>query len=277
MGNDTATTVKPNELQGKITAVTVKVGNQPVQKPVQNGFGNLTMTTYLPVTISQTIDLSGENNNSSSNNNITAATIKPGSFLRLYPVYPSWEGKVLIENKYSILDKDRKPIEFRGFNFDTLLLLNATCDEPFPSRINYNDTLTSEDKGVIIQNTTKPVPSSINYGNSISITFEKQQLLPNSKIYYIDEGWGIVPANYAEKISSISNQPAHNGAGNKEVAGKYHLSFVSFYNTTTELPKSASILSSHQVACTLNSNNQNYNFPQQVFVYDIWFEMKNGG
>jgi len=210
-GNNT-TAVKPEELQAKITAVNVKVDEQPAQVSVHLADGNRTMIiAYLPVTISRTIDLSGVNNSNS------ATTIERGSFLRLYPTQLSSTGQTLVQHKYSILDKNGKPLEFRGYRPDTHPLTNATCNEPFPSRV-------INGGGIIVENTTKPVPSYFTYDDDMNVTFEKQQLLPNSKIYYVDEEWGI------EKMNNSGEIP--NGAGNKEIAGKYNLGFISFHNTT---------------------------------------------
>jgi hypothetical protein len=113
------------------------------------------------------------------------------------------------------------------------------------------------------------------FDNSVSLTSGLPANVARIGTFYLRQtGAGIVPANYPNVYPSL------NGAGNTQVAGVYHLTLDTFYNSTTvQLPKSSVTKSIQKESCAMKplSSIDTGDLPQNIFsriyVYDVWFEM----
>lgn len=236
---------------GEGTTLTVEIRGEPQQSLVQTGQANSLMTTYLPVKLTQTINLTGPTEN-----------------MTLYPIFADWDG-IIREGESSIIVENDDSVSYSGFGTAVLHLVNATCTEPYFVQV--NDSGGSEDGGVPFEKTQAPVSSIIPWGDTFGVRFGEQV---SGTIYYT-QAYGIVPADYNNNNDDTAR---NNGAGNQEISGEYHLSFASLYPATIDLPEQATMTSSIEISCAINNDSTHvskFEFPR-IFVYDIRFEMPAG-
>lgn len=227
--------------------LTVDVG-EPRQGSMETGLASSLTTKYLLVNMTQTINLAG-----------------PTAELTLYPIFADWDGIIRGAIHNSIVDGNNNRVPYSGSGRDVLHGVNATCTEPYFVQI--KDIAGSEDGS--IEKTNAPVSSIIYWGDTFDVHFDRPA---TGTIYYTQSGYGIVPADYNDNIAR------NNGAGNQELLGAYHLSFVSFYPATINLPEQAATNSSLEIVCTINDDSthvQKSEFPR-IFVYDVRFELPAG-
>lgn len=235
-----------NEVQDKIT-VSVSVGGEPLQSEVQSGMGSSLVTRYLPVSITQTINLGGPTDN-----------------ITIYPVFADWDGIVRANLGTSIVDENGNNVASDGVGLLSLHGVHAVCSEPYPIMLT-SDMLA--DNGLQYVNATEPVSSSIPWGDIVYVSFNKTQ----SGIIRYTEGYGIAPAGYNDSNDSTYRS---NGAGNQEILGEYHLSFTSFYPATAiSLPERADAMSFLEAKCTITEDSPHVQISEMpyIYVYDVWF------
>lgn len=246
-------TLPPNENKREMEAapVVVDVGGEPLQSEVQTGMGGSLMTKYLPINITQVINLP-----------------QPIKNTTIYQIFTDWDGIVRPDNniKWLMHDENKKSVSFDGYQTLALYAVNATCIEPYFVQVLGSDL--GED-GIQLGNTTTATPSRIAWGNIIQGSFAEPQ---DGTIYFTQAGYGIVPADYN---NNNDNTYRNNGAGNQQLSGTYHLSFTSFYTAKINLPEKATLTSFKEVTCSISEDSihiQKSKFPN-IFVYDVWFRI----
>lgn len=254
VGDQSAVSYAANEAKIPNVSLTIHVEG-PKTAPVQSGKGGLIMTTYLPVNITQTINLSG-----------------PAQNLTLYPIFERWDGVVRTENlRSALVDSNQDAIPRKeGITVPALLHgVNATCMSG-NYFVNVTNSAGFENGGVRLENTTKPVSSWIAWGGPDIAVFIEPQSGP---IYYNKSGYGIVPADYNDDYDKIFE---NNGGGNQRISGTYHLSFVSFFPASVDLPEPAERMSFRELSCSINEDSPYVSKSRLpiIYVYDVLFKIE---
>jgi len=116
--------------------ITIDVAGEPEQSLIESGADSSLMTMYLPVTISQMINLT-----------------EPTERMTINPIFADWDGIVRGEMRSPMLDEDNEPIRYMGFSGAELSIFNATCKKPYFIKIMDSDM--GED-GIRLENSITP-------------------------------------------------------------------------------------------------------------------------
>jgi hypothetical protein len=248
--------------------VFLQIGDTPQQLTAHESYPShsITTTTYLPVSVTYTVNV----------------TVPTKAFV-FYPIDTAvWRGWIGGNSPLTIVDKITNasvPLE-SAFQDQGLGMVSANCTEPYPARIN---TLAGNGGIAGIERTASVVTSTIPWGSAMSVEFGNPApsgpiaIARNGTFLLTERGAGIVPVNYTN-AHPLSN---YAGYGNSQVAGLYHLTFDTFYNETQlQLPKSSIIVSFLKETCSmahLPMQNAGEILPQSIFpdvyVYDMWFRI----
>lgn len=249
----------------KDASVLVKIGDKFETQKLQAGYAGSSpvKTTFLPIEITYGLTFP-----------------KPTSSFLFYPIDTAlWNGWILTNVTYTMIDESNQTIPFGASTREGLVLLNANCTEPYYAKID-----TKGDRHLLeVERTSMPVSSVVPASGFSSGSFVNSLLrtggLPanvtmTGAFHLSQKGAGIVPASYARASPSL------NGAGNAQTAGTYHLTFDTFYNNTSVQLPDSSVTKSFQIAsCALeplslpNSEALPQNVFSRIYVYDIWFDM----
>lgn len=252
---DVITSNKPTGSENMPTGniVTVDIGSKPQENIAQTGMGSSLMTKYLPVNITQAVNIIG----------------KPVRDITIYPIVADWDGIVRPDNnvKWLMQTQNNTSIPFKGYQTLSLRAVNATCTEPYFVKVLGSGI--GEDS-IQLENVTAPVSSIIYWGDTLQGSFDQPR---NGTFYYTQAGYGIVPENFNNNHDTYRT----NGAGNQDLSGVYHLSFATFfYPATIHLPQKATMISSHEITCNINRESmqvQDLEFPY-IYIYDIRFRVE---
>lgn len=250
--NSTVSVENKNKPDYSKTPVTVIVGGDPKENVAQTGMGSSLMTKYLPVNITQTVNVA-----------------KPVKDITIYPVLADWDGIVRPDNnvKWLMQDQNSTSVPFNGYETLSMRAVNATCTNP--SFVKVSGSGIGKD-GIKLENATGPVSSIIYWGDTLQGSFEKPR---NGTVYYTQAGHGIVPEDFNNNHNTYRN----NGAGNQDLSGVYHLSFATFfYPATIHLPPKAIAISSQEITCKISKESmqvQELEFPF-IYVYDTRFRIE---